>query len=173
VSLPAKVVVKDKTTDLVILKVDAKEFKINDVIPYNLNFQIMDVGSEVFTLGYPMIDVMGSEIKFTDGKISSKSGIEGDIRTYQITTPIQPGNSGGPLFNENGEIIGIIVSTINRDYYNTENVGFALKMSLLKNLIDSSPEEINTIKSNSSINLKLSEKIKAYQNFIPIIKVKQ
>ena len=48
-----------------------------------------------------------------------------------------------------------------------------LKMSLLKNLIDSSPEEINTIKSNSSINLKLSEKIKAYQNFIPIIKVKQ
>ncbi|MFM7681768.1 MAG: trypsin-like peptidase domain-containing protein, partial [Bacteroidota bacterium] len=173
VSMPAKVVIKDKTNDLAILKIVEKDFKFDDVLPYVINFQTMDVGTEVFTLGYPLIEVMGSEIKFTDGKISSKSGIDGDITTYQITTPIQKGNSGGPLFNENGEIVGIIVSTLNRENFNAENVNFALKSNLLKNLIDSSSEKINLPESNLSSTLKLSEKIKLFQNFIPIIKVKE
>ena len=50
---------------------------------------------------------MGKDIKFTDGKISSKTGYDGDIANYQTTTPIQPGNSGGPLFDYNGNLIGI------------------------------------------------------------------
>ena len=50
---------------------------------------------------------MGEEIKFTDGKISSKSGYAGDLRLYQTTTPLQEGNSGGPLFDYNGHLIGI------------------------------------------------------------------
>ena len=82
------------------------------------------------------LSLMGTEIKFTDGKISSKTGMQGDITSYQISVPIQPGNSGGPLFDYDGNLIGITTSTINRKYDMTENVNYAVKTSYLKNLID-------------------------------------
>jgi S1-C subfamily serine protease len=172
--LPAKVIVQDKINDLVILKIDQKGFDLGEDIPYSLDYKTLDVGEEVFTLGYPMIDVMGEEQKFTDGRISAKSGIDGDITTYQITTPIQPGNSGGPLFDsETGSIIGIVSSTLNRDIYNAENVNYALKSNLLKNLIDSSPEKIPMNESKIISGIKLSEMIKSYKSFVPLIFIKE
>jgi S1-C subfamily serine protease len=164
---------KDKVNDLAILKVDSKDFKLDKEIPYTINFDLKDVGTEVFTLGYPMIDIMGSEVKFTDGKISSKSGLDGDIRTYQITTPIQPGNSGGPLFNYDGDVVGIIVSTLSRENYDAENVNFALKSNLLKNLIDACPETIELSNSGKLRSASLSQKIKSFSEFVPVVLVKE
>ena len=66
-----------------------------------------------YLYGYPLTNFMGKDIKFTDGKISSKTGYDGDIANYQTTTPIQPGNSGGPLFDYNGNLIGINEFKIN------------------------------------------------------------
>jgi S1-C subfamily serine protease len=172
--LPAKIIVKDKINDLVILKIDQKGFDLGQDIPYSLDFKTLDVGEEVFTLGYPMVDVMGEEQKFTDGRISAKSGIDGDITTYQITTPIQPGNSGGPLFDsESGNVIGIVSSTLNRDIYDAENVNYALKSNLLKNLIDSSPEVISIKEPKIGSGAKLSELIKSYKPFVPLIFTKE
>lgn len=68
------------------------------------------VGQRVFTMGYPAIEVLGVEPKFTDGVISALSGIGGERGLLQITVPIQPGNSGGPLVNEKGEAVGVISS---------------------------------------------------------------
>jgi S1-C subfamily serine protease len=170
---PTKIVMKDKVNDLAILKVDSKDFKLDKEIPYTINFDLKDVGTEVFTLGYPMIDIMGSEVKFTDGKISSKSGLDGDIRTYQITTPIQPGNSGGPLFNYDGDVVGIIVSTLSRENYDAENVNFALKSNLLKNLIDACPETIELSNSGKLRSASLSQKIKSFSEFVPVVLVKE
>ena len=68
---------------------------------------------------------MGKDIKFTDGKISSKTGFNGDITTYQIQVPIQPGNSGGPLFDFSGNLVGITSSGVNRQLDLTENVNYA------------------------------------------------
>ena len=119
-----------------------------------------------------MVDVMGDEIKFTDGKISSKTGIEGDITVYQISVPIQPGNSGGPLFDVKGNLVGITSSALNKEYFNSENVNYAIKTSYLKNLIDVMPESI-TLPNNIEIyNKPLTEKIKLLSDFIPIIRVK-
>ena len=64
-----------------------------------------------------MASIMGKEVKFTYGKISSKSGIQGDVRVYQISVPIQPGNSGGPLFDMDGNVVGITSSGLNREYF--------------------------------------------------------
>mgnify|MGYP002508301444 CR=1 FL=1 len=75
-----------------------------------------DTGSEVFAMGYPMADIMGSEVKFTDGKISSKSGIGGDVRVYQISVPIQPGNSGGPLFDMGGTEVSPFTSGLSSTF---------------------------------------------------------
>ena len=168
----ADVIVSDKINDLAILKITSKDFKMDKSVPYGLQFGSEDVGSEVFTMGYPLADVMGNEIKFTDGKISSKSGINGDIRMYQISTPIQSGNSGGPLFNTNGNVVGIVSATLNRENFNSENVNYALKSNILKNLIDSSPEKITIKELSIEGKSTISDKIKSYQSFIPMILIK-
>ena len=168
----ADVVVSDNINDLAILKITSNDFKMDKGVPYGLQFGSEDVGSEVFTMGYPLADVMGNEIKFTDGKISSKSGINGDIRMYQISTPIQSGNSGGPLFNTNGNVVGIVSATLNRENYNSENVNYALKSNILKNLIDSSPEKITIKELSIEGKTTISDKIKSYQSFIPMILIK-
>lgn len=168
----AKVIVTDKQNDLAIIQINDSKFKTLPSIPYVFSSTIKDVGSEVFALGYPIANVMGDEIKFTDGKISSKTGIEGDITVYQISVPIQPGNSGGPLFDNKGNLVGITSSALNKEYFNSENVNYAIKTTYLKNLIDVMPESI-TLPNNIEIyNKPLTEKIKLLSDFIPIIRVK-
>ena len=58
------------------------------------------LGDEVFTTGYPNPTTQGSRIKYTEGSISSTSGLQDDARLYQISVPVQPGNSGGPLISK-------------------------------------------------------------------------
>ena len=133
-----------------------------------------DTGSEVFAMGYPMADVMGSEVKFTDGKISSKSGIGGDVRVYQISVPIQPGNSGGPLFDMDGNVVGITSSGLNRDYFKSENVNYAIKASYLKNLMEACPEKI-ILEEKADIHASsatLTERIKQYEGYVVLILTK-
>ena len=168
----AEVVISDKPNDLAILQITDTEFKMNHSIPYNLDFKIKDIGSEVFALGYPMADVLGDDIKFTEGSISSKTGIDGDISTYQISVPIQPGNSGGPLFDENGNVVGITSSILNREMFDSENVNYAIKISYLKNLIDVLPKSIKVNNSDALKKMSKTEKIKELREFIPIIRVK-
>lgn len=168
----AKVVLSDKQNDLSILKIDDTSFQPLPPLPYNFSTTIKDTGSEVFTLGYPIADVMGDEVKFTDGKISSKTGIQGDVTVYQISVPIQPGNSGGPLFDDKGSIVGITSSGLNRDYFKSENVNYAIKMSYLKALVDAMPQPIH-LQTNAEIaNKALTEKIKLFQSYMTYIKVK-
>tara|TARA_R110002111_G_scaffold252777_1_gene317800 strand:- start:113 stop:511 length:399 start_codon:yes stop_codon:yes gene_type:complete len=69
------------------------------------------VGEQLFTVGYPVSALLGHDAKFTDGALSSKSGIEGEASVLQITVPIQPGNSGGPVVTSKGRVIGIVAST--------------------------------------------------------------
>jgi S1-C subfamily serine protease len=168
----AKVIVTDKQNDLAIIQINDPKFNSLPIIPYVFSSTIKDVGSEVFALGYPIADIMGDEIKFTDGKISSKTGIEGDITKYQISVPIQPGNSGGPLFDNKGNLVGITSSGLNKEYFNSENVNYAIKTTYLKNLIDVMPESIKLPNNIEIYNKSLTEKIKLLSDFIPIIRVK-
>ncbi len=173
-SYPASVVVTDQQNDLAIIKIDDDAFEKLSKIPYGLFAHTKDTGSEVFALGFPMADVMGNEVKFTDGKISSKSGIQGDVRVYQISVPIQPGNSGGPLFDMNGNVIGITSSGLNRDYFKSENVNYAIKASYLKTLMESCPQEIildENVQGNIS-NISLTDMIKQYEEFVVLIFMK-
>lgn len=173
-SYPAKVVVTDPQNDLAIIQIDDESFHAVPELPYGLLSRTIDTGSEVFALGYPMADVMGTEVKFTDGKISSKSGIQGDVRVYQISVPIQPGNSGGPLFNMEGNVVGITSSGLNRDYFKSENVNYAIKASYLKSLIEACPQEIAIGEGvkNPMVKSSLTDRIKQYEDFIVLILTK-
>lgn len=167
----AEVVQMDPSNDLAILKINDKSFKDLSYIPYNLKTKISDTGTSVFALGFPMaLSGMGKEIKFTDGKISSKTGYEGDIRTYQTSTPIQGGNSGGPLFDYSGNLIGINSSKISSD--KADNVSYSIKSSYLNNLIEVLPVNIPIPNNTSLVGKNIKEQIKILSNYVVLIKVK-
>ena len=126
----------------------------------------------MFALGYPMADIMGQEVKFTDGKISARTGIQGDATVYQISVPIQPGNSGGPLFDYDGNLVGITSSGLNRDLQ-TENVNYAIKSSYLNALIDVLPIRLNIPNDITIRNKSLTEKIKILDDYVALILIKQ
>lgn len=168
-SYKAKVISNDKDNDLSIIKIDDAKFITYPNLPYTIKTQKIDVGSSVFTLGYPMaLSIMGDEIKFTDGKISSKTGYKGDTTTYQISVPVQPGNSGCPLFDYDGNIVGIV----NAKVMAAENVSYAVKSYYLINFINILPEKILVPKDNLIQNKPLTEKIKILSDYVVMIKIK-
>lgn len=160
----ASVVATDKIADLAILKVSCTLIK---PISYSISWNSIEVGQEIFTLGYPLKTTMGEEIKLTNGIISSKSGFRGDISTYQISAPIQPGNSGGPLFDKAGNVVGIISAR----HLGTDNVGYAIKTNLLRYLIQATPENIELTRLNLLFGKALTEQTKLAKNHIIIIEV--
>ena len=142
-----------------------------DNLPYNFKTRSSDVGTKVYAYGYPMaLSLMGKEIKITDGIISSKSGFDGDITTYQITAPIQGGNSGGPLFDDKGNLVGINSSKFNSN--ETENVNYSIKSSYVLNLIDVLPKSIDLPSSTKLQSLPLTEQIKEISKYVVLVKVK-
>lgn len=163
----AKVLSTDKTNDLALLNIDDSKFNGIGELPFAISTKTRDVGTAVFTMGYPMTDYMGEEVKITDGIINSKTGYNGDIVTYQISAPIQPGSSGGPLFDKFGNLIGIT----NAGIMNAQNVGYAIKGSYLCNLIESAPISISIPENNTIGNLDLTEQIKCLSKFVTYIKV--
>ena len=152
----AEVVTVDETHDLAVVKVVDPNFNGFNNIKYGFKSEVEDVGMGVFVLGYPLVQTMGTEIKLTTGVVSSRSGFQGDQSQYQISAPVQPGNSGGPLFNDNGELIGIVSAK----HTEAENVSYGVKLSHLKTLA-SNVEGVNLNRSSQISNLTLSEKCKS------------
>ena len=167
----AEVIQKDLRNDLAILKIVDEKFDGFSTINYNFKTRSSDVGTKIYTFGYPKaLSGMGKEIKVTEGIISSKSGVMGDITTYQITAPIQGGNSGGPLFDDKGNLVGINSSRFKSD--ETENVNYSIKSSYVLNLIDVLPKSIDLPSSTKLQSLPITEQIKEISKYVVLIKVK-
>lgn len=152
----ATVVDIDKENDLAIVQIDDENFTGFGTIPYSIQPDIAEVGEDVFVLGYPMTTIMGEEIKLTTGVINSYSGYKGDNSTYQISAPIQPGNSGGPLFNKEGEVIGIV----NAKLLIAENAGYAIKSLYLSKYIEPTPKADSHTPPCLTWLMELKDKIK-------------
>lgn len=162
-SYKAVVVAADKAHDLSIVRIVDKKFKTVGEIPYSIGKSVVDVGDDVFVLGFPMISSMGTDIKLTEGTISAASGYQGKDYMYQISAAIQPGNSGGPLFNEEGCVIGIVCGK----HLDAEHTNYAIKISYLFSLINSSKLGI-TLVSNLKKN-KLSGDRKKIKDYVYLI----
>ncbi len=158
-SVTADIVAVDKHNDLAILRI--KSTKI-DGIPYSVSPSQSEVGEEIYVLGYPMTDTMGKEIKLTTGVISARTGFQGDPTNYQISAPIQPGNSGGPMFNRKGEVVGIVVAK----HTEADNASYAIKTSCLQNLIESSIGKNLFPTANTISSLPLNKQVNAIKNYV-------
>ncbi|MBO6524003.1 MAG: trypsin-like peptidase domain-containing protein [Balneolaceae bacterium] len=162
----ARVIITDEKNDLAIIKIEDLSNQLQD-IPYSLNNDLSNVGEDVFVLGYPLRATMGDEIKLTSGLISSRTGYQGDVTLYQVSAPTQPGNSGGPMIDNSGNIVGIVSAK----HAGAENVTYAIKTRYLLNLFELLPEQTDFTYSSSN-SLNFSDRISMISNFTYIIERK-
>lgn len=162
----ATVVGTDKINDLALLKMSDCKYSSSGSIPYGFNAKIADVGENVYVMGYPLTATMGEEVKLTNGIISAKTGFDGDVSQYQVSAPVQPGNSGGPLIDYNGNVIGVVCAK----HSGAENVSYAVKASQVRNLIESVSDTSILNTTNVLYGKELKEQVKCVSKYVYIIK---
>ncbi|MEP6846938.1 MAG: serine protease [Panacibacter sp.] len=123
----ARIINIDNESDIAILKIQDDEYKPVSSLPYSIKKSNVDLGEELFTLGYPR-----EQIVYNMGYLSAESGFNGDTTSCQISLSANPGNSGGPVLNKNGEIIGILSTRET----SAEGVVFAIKSKGIYKLVD-------------------------------------
>ncbi len=162
----ADVVLSDKNNDLAIIKLKNPNITFTQP-PFAIKTEVASTGEDIYLLGYPLTGSMGEEIKLTTGVISSKTGYQGDIGSYQVSAAAQPGNSGGPLLDKQGNLIGIINAKISE----AENVTYAIKAAYLKTLLELSGQPVTFPTVNTLAGLSLSDQVKKLNSYVYIIEV--
>lgn len=164
----AKSVYVNPTTDLAVLKIIDTTFKKIAVLPYTFAKSSAELGEHIFTLGYPR-----EEVVYGEGYLSAKSGYFGDTTSYQISISVNPGNSGGPVVNKNGDIIGIISSKET----NADGVVFAIKSKNIYTALDEVKKDeaikdvsIKLPTVNSLKGLDREQQIKKLEDFVYMVK---
>ncbi len=143
----------DNSVDLAILKITDTAYKAVANLPYSIKKANSDLGEQFFTLGFPR-----KEIVYGEGYVSAKSGSDGDTTAYQLTVSANPGNSGGPVINRNGEIIGIITAKDSK----ADGVVYAAKSKNIFNLLDklkAENEKNSLIKTPVNVGLKGMDRV--------------
>ena len=123
----ARIVSIDRVADLAILHIEDSDFKPLNTLPYGFKKSGADLGEEIFTLGFPK-----DEIVYGQGYMSAKTGFNGDTLACQIAVAANPGNSGGPVINKSGEVIGILSTR----QAMAEGVVFAVKTTTIYKALD-------------------------------------
>lgn len=160
----ANLVASDRANDLALLKLNSKNLKF-DSLPFSIRTSGVPVAEKIFALGYPKVEAMGQELKVTEGIISAKSGAQGDASKYQVSAPVNPGNSGGPLIDETGNLVGIISAKSSV----AESAGYAIKASYLEAFLKS-VDELTYPPFNNTVQARsLPEKVKLWTSFIFIV----
>ncbi len=164
----AKVVYTDTKKDIAILKIDDDNFKPYNSLPYSISRNLGNRGEEIFTLGYPKTN----EIVYSQGYLSALTGYNGDTLSCQIGMGANHGNSGSPIMNKNGEVIGIL----NGRQRNVVDFTFAIKSVNIYRALEELKEDTSyqrvKLNSKSSIaGLSREDQVKKVEDYIYLVKV--
>jgi S1-C subfamily serine protease len=135
------------------------------------------LGGTVATVGFPNIGMQGFAPKLVKGEIASLSGAGDDPRYFQISVPVQPGNSGGALVDERGNVIGIVSAKLNASAALAasgalpENVNYAVKSSFLLSFLESVPVVSAKLKAPVTADRKFEDVVKSAQNAAVLVLV--
>lgn len=178
----AKLLIKDAINDLALLQIQfndnqlERKMFLEQITPLTVGeVNKIKEGDKVFTIGFPLLQELGKAPRVSEGIINSTFGINDDPRMFQISIPVQPGNSGGPMFNKEGEVVGIITSTINNAYLIIskgtfpQNVNFSVKINYLYNLLELLPEKVEPIKKQNATTNTTAELVDLYKKSVVLI----
>jgi S1-C subfamily serine protease len=165
----ARVVHTDQAHDLAILQLcDDSAFRALPPVPYSFEVRSSDLGERVYTLGYPR-----EEVVYGEGYLSSGTGYRGDTTAYQVAISVNPGNSGGPLLDEKGNVIGIISGK----QTTSEGVSFAVKTNYLFEALNGIPADslkgqpLHLNRKNTLARMPRKQQIKRVQDYVYQVKV--
>jgi len=146
------IIYNDEKRDLAILKINDEDFHPVATLPYGIRKSPSDLAEPIFTLGFPK-----DEIVYGEGYLSAMTGFKGDTMSSQITISANPGNSGGPVLNKNGEVIGML----NARQTTAEGVVFAVKSQHIFRSIDDfkKNDTLQNIKLSSNSNIRGMERV--------------
>ncbi|MGQ9847380.1 MAG: trypsin-like peptidase domain-containing protein [Bacteroidales bacterium] len=158
----AKIIISDSIHDIAVLKISDSLFSNMSKIPYNINYNYsIQLGNYVYSLGFSKNSVV-----FGEGSISSFTGYNEDTNSFQLSIPTNPGNSGSPVFNQYGEVIGIICGK----NFEKEGSSYAIKSKVLKSIIDSIKKSDEKAFENKTANtIKYLPKNKQISKIVPYI----
>jgi len=165
-----RVVSSDAQNDLALLQGPATSFKDHA----KLRDRPVHSGDSVVAIGYPLHWLLSSDFTVTTGIVSSLSGVLNDTRYLQISAAVQPGNSGGPLFDTNGLVIGVVSEKLNAlavaRYTGgniPENVNFAIKNGMIRDFLDNSVVPYETAAPGAELKTpEITEKARAFTLYI-------
>jgi serine protease Do len=163
----AETVYSDVKHDLAILRIKDAKFSSFGRLPYTFKSGEADLGERVYTLGYPREDVV-----YGEGALSSRSGFNGDTAFYQVSIPVNPGNSGGPLLDAQGNLIGVVSGRQD----DAQSAAFATKSSYLVRLVDSlknkqPAQPYRLPHANQLAGAGRPQQLKRLQDFVFVVKV--
>jgi hypothetical protein len=147
--IPSSIIKFDPQNDIALLK---GNFTPAYALP--LSNEETELLEDIFVAGFPFGNKISTAIKVTKGIVSSLTGIGNNFSNFQIDAALQPGNSGGPILNNKGNVIGVAVAKLDRKYIEKnfgvipENTNFGIKTSVVKSMINSS--EINLAQPNKN-----------------------
>ena len=127
------------------------------------------LGGTVATVGFPNTGMQGFAPKYARGEIASLAGAADDARYFQISVPVQPGNSGGALVDEHGNVVGVVSAKLNAAAALAasgalpENVNYAVKSSFLLGFLESVPDVANKLKAPNTVDEKFEDVVKSAQ----------
>ena len=162
--ISAKVVKVDSAHDLALLKAQG-QFAALPIVAS----RVMRLGGTVATVGFPNIGLQGFAPKLAKGEIASLSGTEDDARYFQISVPVQPGNSGGALVDERGNVVGVVSGKLSARAARAssgslpENVNYAVKSSYLLTFLESVPEVSAKLKEPEMRERKFEDVVKSVE----------
>ena len=159
--ISAKVVKVDAANDLALLKAEGRFAALPVAASRGVK-----LGGTVATVGFPNIGLQGFAPKLAKGEIAALSGAGDDARYFQISVPVQPGNSGGALVDERGNVVGVVSAKLNASAALAlsgtlpENVNYAVKSSYLLSFLESVPDVAAKLKEASGKEKKFEDVVK-------------